>query len=69
MKNALFSLEGIDALLPGTTKGNKWNGWACPYFDYNQARGVMQTWNAALTNGEGKMHYDVERDALSLIHI
>lgn len=63
MKNALFSLEGIDALLPGTTKGNKWNGWACPYFDYNQARGVMQTWNAALTNGEGRMRYDAERDA------
>lgn len=34
---ALFSMDCMDVNIEGLTYGNTWNGWACPYFTYENA--------------------------------
>lgn len=36
-KKALFSLDCIEENIEGITYGYTWNGWACPYFTYENA--------------------------------
>lgn len=34
---AFFSMDCMDANIEGLTYGYTWNGWACPYFTYENA--------------------------------
>jgi hypothetical protein len=34
---AFFSMDCMDENIEGLTYGNTWNGWACPYFTYENA--------------------------------
>lgn len=42
---------GMDCLgnvrIPGFTNAEKWNGWSCPYFTYDQACAFLVIWNKA----------------------
>lgn len=55
-RRAKFSVEGADAEFQGWTRGQLWNGWAMPYFEFSEAQRVIE----ALTDPKGK--YDAERD-------
>lgn len=50
----------------GYTKGDTWNGWACPYFEREVAKQVAKRFVEIHENGpeEGyEAEYDPERDA------
>ena len=46
---ALFTLEGWP-IIAGWTKGETWNGWACPAFEREAAQAIVTACNA--TGGE-----------------
>lgn len=37
LKKAIFSMDCFDENIEGFTYGNTWNGWACPYFTFDNA--------------------------------
>ena len=45
-------------LFAGFTLGERWNGWACPYFTYEQAQKLVTAWQAI----GAVAHYDLSRD-------
>ena len=56
LKKAIFSMDCFDENLEGFTYGNTWNGWACPYFTYDNAMKL-----ATLVPDFG-MQYDAKND-------
>jgi len=54
-----FSGKGMPGL-PGFTYGNRWNGWACPYFDKAAADQIIAApvWGACRV----KPSFDAERN-------
>ncbi|MDQ3257151.1 MAG: hypothetical protein M3R15_25215 [Acidobacteriota bacterium] len=52
MKSAFFSLEAIEGRFEGYTQGESWNGWACPYFDSEQAKRIVKAWKASGMNAQ-----------------
>lgn len=58
-----FSIDAIgeDVLFDGFTTGDTWNGWACPYFTFEQAQQLMRAYE------ENRMRawYDQDFDAFS----
>lgn len=62
MREAKFSIDTLgDKVFEGYTQGEKWNGWACPYFTYEQAERVVQ----AHCEIGLKAWYDAASDAFS----
>jgi hypothetical protein len=55
-RRAKFSIEGVETEFQGWTKGQLWNGWEMPYFEFGEAQRVIEM----LTDPKGK--YDAERD-------
>ena len=54
---------GFDSF-EGYTKGENWNGWDCPYFTFEQAQRVLQTYNQLRSiTGEAQGYYDAGADA------
>lgn len=41
MEKAIFVIDGINDAFIGFTKGETWNGFACPYFSYDEATRIM----------------------------
>lgn len=41
-KRARFCIEGVDQDFEGWTDGKRWNGWAMPFFEREQAELVMR---------------------------
>lgn len=40
-----FTLDGVQWVLPGYTKGFRWNGWEVPYFDRHVIKVLMDLMN------------------------
>jgi hypothetical protein len=48
MREAKFSIDLLgDQLFDGYTKGETWNGWACPYFNFEQGQQIVAATNRA----------------------
>ena len=45
----------------GYTQGEEWNGFACPYFTFQQAQTLVEAWRAAGHNAR----YDSEADCFA----
>jgi hypothetical protein len=43
----------------GFTNGETWNGWACPYFSYEQGQRIITVYREKL---KGKAWYEEEED-------
>jgi hypothetical protein len=54
-----FYAEWIDKTYRGWTTGAKWNGWAVPYFEFDEA--------LRYANDSGNTRYDQEKDAFVTI--
>lgn len=59
MKKALFQIESSPMYI-GYTDGTRWNGWATPFFTFEEAQKIQSDWNA---EGESQMLYDIDKDA------
>lgn len=61
MKKFRKSSFNIDdgEMLNGYTNGSTWNGWACPYFDFENATKLA---NQFMDNDDSKMLYDTKKD-------
>lgn len=60
MEKTVFTIDNINDAYIGFTRGNNWNGWACPYFSYDEGIRVMQGFNEC---AENPMHYDEATDS------
>lgn len=45
MKKQLFTIDGFKYPHIGYTEGKRWNGWATPYFEIDEALDVMKEFN------------------------
>lgn len=45
MKKMLFTIDGFSYPHIGYTAGNRWNGWATPYFEVDEAFAIMGEYN------------------------
>lgn len=58
---AVFAIDAIEGLFHGITAGQRWNGWACPMFSFEEANRLT-----ALNNDSefcGSISYDADKDA------
>ena len=53
---AFFSMDCMDVNIEGLTYGNRWNGWACPYFTYENAMKIAEVMP------DFHMWYDMDKD-------
>lgn len=58
MRKALFQIDDGPVYI-GYTNGDRWNGWATPYFTFEEARKLQADWNRET---EYPMFYDVSKD-------
>ena len=46
MRKTKFKIESLGyETFDGFTKDEEWNGWACPYFTFEQAQKVLKNYN------------------------
>lgn len=46
MKESIFTLESMPTMeFDGFTKGETWNGWACPLFNFEQSQKIVEAHN------------------------
>jgi len=57
LQKALFSMDCFDENVEGFTYGNYWNGWACPYFTFENAMKLSEI------APDFNMTYDSKNDA------
>lgn len=54
LKEANFTIDTLEGqTFSGYTLGEEWNGWACPYFTFEQANKLLETYRSMKTY-EGK---------------
>lgn len=62
MRETKFSTDPLgNRIFDGFTQDENWNGWACPYFTFDQAQQIVQAYQE---NGM-KAWYDGASDAFS----
>ena len=54
-----FTMFYINEEFEGYTSGGTWNGFACPFFPFEEAKRIMETFNTK----EKPAWYDEEKDA------
>jgi hypothetical protein len=60
MRKTRFVLEAYgNNSFEGYSDNSDWNGWACPYFTFEQAEKVLKTHNGTGQSG----YYDESKDA------
>lgn len=59
MYKTIFTIDGFAPAYIGYTDGDLWNGWATPYFTFEEARKVQADCNK---DTEHPMFYDKEKD-------
>lgn len=60
LKDSLLCMDATrDQLFEGYATGDLWNGFACPYFTFDQAQAIVSAW---LAHG-WQAHYDELKDA------
>jgi len=48
VKKTHFSIEPLEGqVFEGFTMGDRWNGWACPFFTKEEGHQLVRAWNAA----------------------
>lgn len=58
MKNSTFVIDTIpEREFAGFTKGDDWNGWACPYFSFDEGMKIVEA------SEPGKGRYDEPSDS------
>jgi hypothetical protein len=58
-----FSIEDWLGPFEGWTSDERWNGWACPYFEFDSAMKIMDTWNTLTFCGAVfESRYDESQD-------
>ncbi len=58
-----FIIEDWFGPFEGWTAGQRWNGWECPYFDFDTAIRMVDAWNnTAFGDEEYQARYDAARD-------
>jgi len=63
MKTSRFALFGVKGAFEALSKGDDWNGWACPWFTLSEGLRLVDAWNARVEDcGQGPARYDSERD-------
>ena len=67
MKKVLFTINGFQHPHIGYTKGIRWNGWATPHFEIDEALKVMEEFNSC--EPEFPMTYDKDTDTFSVVEI
>ncbi len=61
LRPARFQIDAIEGrTFEGFTKGETWNGFACPYFTYEQAQDLL---GAFVQAGDRDAQYDADGDA------
>jgi len=66
LQRKIFLLDAEeDTGFEGFTDGQTWNGWACPYFDFEAAIRVL---NASEKNGY-RWHFDEEENVFLIRHV
>lgn len=59
MRKAQFKLEFLgNSTFDGFTEDETWNGWACPYFTYEESVKILKVQNAS----GGKATYEPDSD-------
>ena len=59
MKSTKFTIDTLgDRVFEGYTNGEDWNGWACPYFTFEQAQAIV----GAYHDHGWPAHYDQAND-------
>lgn len=59
-----FYAEWFDKSYRGWTTGQRWNGWAMPFFEFDEAmRYAKDSQESAGDTGASSTHYDPQRDA------
>ena len=59
MRKTKFAIDFFDGqMFEGYTQGENWNGFACPYFTYEQAQVLLNAWQAKGWNAR----YDAKED-------
>jgi hypothetical protein len=57
MKNSTFAIETFPGReFVGFTKDEDWNGWACPYFIFDEGMKIVEA------SGTGNARYDDDND-------
>ena len=67
MYKLLFTIDGFKYPHIGYTTGTRWNGWATPYFEVDEALNIMEEFNAS--DPEFPIIYDKETDTFSIEEI
>lgn len=61
MRETKFSLDTLgNQVFDGYTRDEDWNGWACPYFTFEQAERIVQACQAGIST-----RYDAALDAFN----
>lgn len=66
MRETKFVIDTLgDKIFEGYTQGEEWNGWACPYFTFEQAQKVVEAFNEGerFEGDKVEARYDAEQDA------
>lgn len=66
MRKAVFTIGGFDYAYIGYTSGRRWNGWATPYFEFDEALEVMGDYNFY---AENPIEYDEVYDQFYILDI
>jgi hypothetical protein len=58
-KSSRFSLDGLEGVFKGWTKGQLWNGWEMPHFEFQEAQKLIAALN------DPKVRYDLATDVFT----
>jgi hypothetical protein len=66
MQKGTFVIEDWFGPYPGYTTGERWNGWATPYFEYDIALQMVEDWKSDAmkidVGDELEAYYDLTND-------
>lgn len=67
MRKETFTIDG-DIYAEGITNGVRWNGWECPYFEYEEAIKILQTQDTKDNTLENRCtYYEISADENHII--
>ena len=68
LRSGRFRIDGLDGTYDGFTRGEKWNGFAVPYFPLAEARRIASDFAAQPPSLDGQAlgEYDADRDVVRL---
>ncbi len=67
LKKNVFTIDGFNYPHIGYTRGDRWNGWATPYFEIDEALAVMKEFNSC--DPEFPILYNEKTDTFTIEEI